>query len=88
MKLKNEFIFHDVGENTMLVSTNESKDSFHGMIKINATGKFICTQLQNDVSEDDIVKAILEEYETDEATARNAVKEFVNKLREVNAIID
>jgi len=88
MKLKNDFIFHDVGENTMLVSTNESEDGFHGMIKLNGTGKFICQQLKNDVTEDDIVKAILNEYETDEETARKAVVDFVNKLRENSLLID
>ena len=36
---------------------------------------------------DELVAAILDEFETDEQTARSDAEEFVAKLKEINAVI-
>ena len=51
------------------------------MITLNGTGAFIWNQLQDDTDEAAIVKAMMAEYDVDEARAAQAVATFVQNLR-------
>ena len=50
------------------------------MITLNDTGAFLWEHLAEDTNESALVAALLAEYDVDEATARNAVNAFVEKL--------
>ena len=80
MKLKPGFVLREVAGSYVVVSTG-SELNFNGMISLNETGKTIWTCLENDTDTDAIVKAIISEYDVDEATAKSAVEAFVDKLR-------
>lgn len=81
MKIRNGFILRDVAGKTFVVATGELSKKFKGMITLNETGKFIWQLLQNDTSKEEIVDAIMKEYDvTDRALVENDVDVFVNKL--------
>ncbi len=80
MKLKPGFVLREVAGSCVVVPTGAELD-FNGMISLNETGKTIWKCLENDVNFDDIVAAILAEYDVDEATAHTAVEGFIEKLR-------
>jgi len=81
MKLKDGFLIREVAGQTVVVPTEGDMD-LNMMITLNGTGAFLWEKLQKEVSEDELVSALLEEYDVDEATARRSVAAFVGKLKE------
>lgn len=81
MKLKEGFILRTVAGETVVVPTGDALD-LNMMITLNDTGKLIWQKLETGCDEDQLVEAILAEYEVDETTARKHVEGFVKTLEE------
>ena len=90
MKLNSDFLIHDTGNGEMLIPVGEETKKFHGVIKLNATGSEIVHLIENDdLSLEQILNHFYEEYpDTDVEEIKKPIVEFINKLREVNAITD
>ena len=90
MKLNNDFLIHDTGNGEMLIPVGEETKKFHGVVKLNATGSEIVHLLEEeDLSMDALLNHFYESYpEEDKEVIKNSVNEFINKLREINAITD
>ena len=58
------------------------------MIKLNDTGLIIWNALAKDVTEDDIVAAILEQYDVSREQASEDVHNFVEVLRDAGIVIE
>lgn len=86
MKIKEGFILRNIAGSNIVVPFGDRYLDFNGMITLNETGAFIWKQLENDVDEATIVKAILGEYDVDEARAVQCVKDFIAKLKEADCI--
>ena len=87
MKLNNDFLIHDTGNGEMLIPVGEETKKFHGVIKLNATGSEIVHLLEEDISLDALLNHFYEQYpDDDKEMIKTTVTEFINKLREVNAI--
>ena len=81
IKLKEGFILRKIaGENVVIPSGDEL--DLNMMITLNDTAAFLWQHIEKGAEERALVKAILDEYDTDETTAANAVKNFIEKLRE------
>ena len=65
----------------MVVATGERSRQFGGMIRLNESGNFLWNCLKEDVDPATLVKALLEEYDVDEMTAKADVEGFLNTLR-------
>ena len=90
MKLNSDFLIHNTGNGEMLIPVGEETKKFHGVVKLNSTGSEIVHLLENDdLSLEQILNHFYEEYpDTDVEEIKKPVVEFINKLREVNAITD
>ena len=88
MKLMSGFVVREVGGKTLAVATGETAKKFRGMITLNGTGKEIWNALQKDVTEEEIVDALLAVYDVDRETAAQDVSGFVSKLREAGLLLD
>ena len=88
MKLNDNFLIHDTGNGEMLIPVGEETKKFHGVIKLNATGSEIVHLLEEeDLSLDALLEHFYNEYpEEDKEVIKTSVTEFINKLKEVNAI--
>ena len=80
MKLKKGFVLREVAGETVVVPVN-AELNFNGMITLNETAKVLWNILENETTEDALVKAILGEFNIDEATAQNDVALFIQKLK-------
>ena len=83
MKLKDGFILRTVAGETVVLPTGGAAD-FDMMITLNSTGKFLWEQLENNVEEADLVKALLAEYDVTEEVAAKSVAAFVTQLKELD----
>ena len=81
MKLKDGFITHNTRDENLLVATGEAGKSFNGIVRNNETAAFIAELLKNEITEDEIVNKILEEYDVDEKTARKDVKKLLDTFK-------
>lgn len=88
MKLNENFLIHDTGNGEILVPVAEETSRFHGIVKLNGTGSEIVHLIENDdLSLDAILNHFYEAYpDEDKELIRKGVEEFINKLKEINAI--
>lgn len=82
MKLKNGYILRKVANSFVVVALGDAAKERNIMISLNETGAFLWEKLSEECDEDTLVKALLEEYDTDENTARADVRAFMKKVRE------
>ena len=80
MKLKKGFVLREVAGETVVVPV-EAELNFNGMITLNEAAKVLWSVLENETSTEDLIKAILSEFDVDEKTAQNDVDAFVQKLK-------
>lgn len=83
MKLKDGFVLREVaGEYVVLPAGNDL--DLNMMITLNESGSFLWKKLAEGAEAEDLVAAILAEYDTDRETAAKSVAAFVAKLKEHN----
>lgn len=80
MKIKQGFVLRQVADATIVVPSGKASLDFNGMITLNETGAFLWSLLENETTVDEMVVAMLADYEVDEATARAGIERFVAKL--------
>ena len=85
MKLKNGFVLKEMAGECIVVAVDAKLD-LNGVITLNETAKTIWLCLEKGAEREELVKALLEEYEVDRTTAVNAVDTFVGKLEELGFI--
>ncbi len=86
MKIKTGFVLHSVGNEHVVVAVEERTHSFHGMIRLNSTGAFLWQKMQEETTENDLVRAIISEYNINDDIALEAVKSFVKQLSDADVI--
>ena len=79
MKMKDGFLLRQVAGQTVVLPIGGDMD-LNLMITLNDTGAFLWEKLQEETDEAALVAALLAEYDVDEATAKQAVADFVEKL--------
>ena len=81
MKLKNGFILREVAGDIVVVPSGKTMN-LNMMITLNDTAKFLWELMENEISEEQLVEALLNEYEISPEDALIHVKKFDEKLNE------
>ncbi len=87
MKIKDGFILKEMAGSWVVVPVGENMVNFQMMMTLNESGAFLWNQLLTEKSEQDLVAALLSEYDTDEATAMADVKEFLHSLTDKGVLL-
>ncbi len=90
MKLNENFLIHQTDNGEILIPVGEETKRFHGVVKLNETGSEIVHLIENDdLTMDAILNHFYESYpDEDQELIKQSVTDFINKLREINAITD
>lgn len=89
MKLKYNFVTREIDGVNVAVAVGKDNEKFNGMIKLNESGVFIFQKLcEGNVSEGDVVNALMEKYDVTEEKALQTVKSFIDQLRKSDLIIE
>ena len=83
MRIKEGFVIREVAGQIMVIATGEASKDFHGMIKLNATGRDIWEGLQAGLSEDEIAGKLQDKYQIEESEAKADTAAFLNKMGEM-----
>lgn len=86
MKLKEGFLTHDSDNQQVLIAAGKAADCFHGVARSNKTAAFIVNCLKEEVTEQDIVNAMLEQYDAPKEVIAGDVRRILDVLREIGAI--
>ena len=80
MKLEKEFVLREIAGDYVIIPVGKTVIEFNGLITVNEVGVSIWNMLQNEVTFDQIVQVILNEYEVEESVAREDIREFLDQL--------
>ena len=80
MKVEKDFVLREIAGDYVIIPTGKTVLAFNGLITVNEVGADLWKMLQSDVSFEDLVQGILEDYEVDEKTAREDIQEFLDTL--------
>lgn len=87
MKQSPDFLLRDVADSLVLVPVGAATERFPGMITLNETGKFLWDALETEQTLDSLTERLLEQYQVEQAQAREDVEAFLKKLCAVGAVI-
>lgn len=88
MKAKSGFVLRNVVDEFILMPTGDNIGKFSGTVLLNEVSAFVWEKLQNPMSKEDLLKAILDEFEIDKATASADLDALLETLRRFNVIED
>ena len=88
MRIKSGFVIREIAGQYMAVPVGERVNDLHGMIALNETGAFIWKLLENEKTEEDLARALTEEYEVSYEEALEAVREFIKMLSCENVLLN
>lgn len=86
MKIKDGFMIREVGGAYVVVPVGERSVQFNGMVNLNEIGAFIWKVLEKGAEKQDVIDAILEEYDVTRETAEKDADQFINVLKENNIL--
>lgn len=87
MKLKDGFVLRKVADTYVVVAVGTEAKKHNVMITLNETGALLWEKLSAGAEKSDLVNAILEVYDIDEATAAADVDRFIEKVNSEGLII-
>ncbi len=86
MKIAEGFVLKNIAGTNVVVPLGNNTVSFKAIITLNETGAFLWQQLENDLTEEELLKAMLSEYAVDEAIAKADIAEFIDNLKKANLL--
>lgn len=86
MKIKDGFMVREVSGEILVVPVGAQSIDFKSVIRLNETGAFLWNKLTEDITEEELLDAILDEYDIDKDTASGDIRRFVEKLEDVGII--
>ncbi|MCQ2448899.1 MAG: PqqD family protein [Clostridia bacterium] len=83
MELKREFVLRNIADDWILVPVGKDAIDMNGLIVLNELGVFLWQKIPEAANEDDLLSAVLEEYDVTPDEARADIADFLKKLREM-----
>lgn len=80
MKIKKGFMVREIAGQWIVVPIGSRVVEFNGIMTLSESGAILWKLLENGSEIDEMVSAILAEYDIDEETARTDVESFVNDI--------
>ncbi len=86
MKANPGFVLRNVVDEYILMPTGDNIGKFNGTVLLNEVSALVWEKLQNPISREDLLKAILDEFEVEKAVATADLDALLAKLKEYGVI--
>ena len=86
MKIREGFVLRNVVDEFIVMPTGDNIARFEGAVVLNEVSAFIFKQLENPMSREDLLAAMLNEYDVDEATAAADLDVLLEKFAEMGLL--
>lgn len=84
MKIKDGFAKRNIAGSNIVVPVGKNAREFNAMITLNDTGSFLWDIFQEDITIDQAVEIITDEYDVESDRARADIEKFVKLLQDNN----
>lgn len=88
MRVKNNFILREIAEEYLLIPVGEAAISVKGLIALSESGCLLYRKLQSGCSREDLLAAILEEYDITAQTAAEDLDSFLSQMRQLDMLVE
>ena len=78
MKIDRSFVLREIAGEYIIIPTGKTALEFNGLITVNEIGMELWKMLQNDVTFEDLLNGIMEEYDVDEDVAKEDIQDFLD----------
>ena len=86
MKIKSGFAKRNIAGSNIVVPVGAEAQEFNGMITLNDSGAFFWDCFQKDITIDEAVRLVTQEYDVSAERARGDIENFVKMLKENNLL--
>lgn len=86
MKIKKGFAKREIAGSNIVVPVGKEANEFNGMITLNDSASFFWDCFQNDITIDEAVKLVIDEYDVDAERAKTDIQKFVELLENNNLL--
>ena len=86
MKIKKQLITRNIAGDIILVPVGKAVYESNGLFVLSELGGFIWERIPQAECREDILRAVLEEYDVSEVEARKDIDEFFAKLEELGIL--
>ena len=86
MKRKPGFVIQEIGAETYAVAVTPSSAEVTSMIRLNSTGAFLFSLLEEEQTEESCLAALTERYEIDPEIAKADLAAFLRGLKEADLL--
>ena len=80
MRVDKDFVLREIAGDYIIIPTGKTVLEFNGLITVNEVGIDIWKMLQEEVTFEELVQGILNEYDVEEEVAREDIREFLDTL--------
>ena len=88
MKAKPGFVVRNIADEFILMPTGDNIGRFNGTVLLNEVSAFVWEKLQNPLSKEDLLEAVLDEYEVSRDVAAKDLDNLLETLRGYDVIVD
>ena len=86
MEIKDGFVLKELAGSYMVVPLGSQVINFSSIIKLTESGAFLWRLLSDDKTVDELIDAMLSEYDVDETKARVDIEKFIKKLEDADLL--
>ena len=86
MKIKKEYVLRQVADTWVVLPLGDAAVDFSGMLTLNGSGAMLWRVLEQGASREELVAALLDEYEVSRQQAMADVDAFLNKLLQAGCL--
>ena len=86
MKIKQGFAKREIAGSYIVVPVGSTIKEFNGMITLNESGSFFWDCFEKDITIEQAVQMVTDEYDIDSATAKKDIENFISLLKENDLI--
>ena len=86
MKLKYDFAVREIVGEYVMIPLRKDALNFSGMVSTSETGAAIIEALRDEISREELLQILLDQFDIDEATASADLDEFLTQLRKNNVL--
>jgi len=88
MRVKDNFIFRKIADESLLIPTGAAAMSVKGLIALSESGSFLYEKLRTGSTREALLAAMLAEYDVPPETAAADIDAFLDQMRQLDLLIE
>ena len=88
LKVSDQFILRTIADENLLIPVGEAAVTVKGLIALSESGALLYKKLKTGCSREELVAALLEEYDVSESVAAEDVEAFLDQMRQLHMLVE